>query len=96
MATRNRTPLYRKYRDALRNVRVTSPSSHHGGASSSGSGGGPVIELVNASLLHSNRSYTPLSTEDPSNSRFALVTDYLYVLARTLILVCASNFYSKC
>ncbi|CAA6667794.1 unnamed protein product [Spirodela intermedia] len=69
MATRNRTPLYRKYRDALRNVRVTSPSSHHhGGASSSGSGGGPVIELVNASLLHSNRSYTPLSTEDPSNS----------------------------
>uniref|UniRef100_A0A1D1YH92 Syntaxin-43 n=1 Tax=Anthurium amnicola TaxID=1678845 RepID=A0A1D1YH92_9ARAE len=75
MATRNRTPLYRKYRDALRNVRVPSPSSHHqGGASSSGSGGGPVIELVNASLLHPNRSYAPLSTEDPGISSNGALT----------------------
>ncbi|XP_078432744.1 syntaxin-43-like isoform X2 [Wolffia australiana] len=75
MATRNRTPLFRKYRDALRNVRVSSPTSHqHGDASSSSRGGGPVIELVNASLLHSNRPYTPLSTEDPSNSRRGAVT----------------------
>ncbi|XP_058076533.1 syntaxin-43-like isoform X2 [Magnolia sinica] len=68
MATRNRTPLFRKYRDALRNVRapVFSSSSHPS------SSGGPVIELVSASLLHPNRSYAPLSTEDPGNSRGAL------------------------
>ncbi|KAK4491356.1 hypothetical protein RD792_002093 [Penstemon davidsonii] len=62
MATRNRTILYRKYRDALKSVRVT--------PSSSGSGGGPVIELSTTSLLNPNRSYTPLSTtEDPGTSR---------------------------
>ncbi|KAL3843523.1 hypothetical protein ACJIZ3_000926 [Penstemon smallii] len=61
MATRNRTILYRKYRDALKSVRVT--------PSSSGSGGGPVIELSTTSLLNPNRSYTPLSTtEDPGTS----------------------------
>ncbi|XP_072993926.1 tlg2p-like protein a [Typha latifolia] len=69
MATRNRTPLYRKYRDALRSVRVPSPS---GASSSSGGGGGPVIELVNASLLRSDRPYAPLSTEDPGGSRGAV------------------------
>ncbi|RZR72783.1 hypothetical protein BHM03_00017094 [Ensete ventricosum] len=71
MATRNRTPIYRKYRDALRNVRVPSPSSHSGPSTSSysGSGSGPVIELVNASLLRPDRSYAPLSTEDPGGSR---------------------------
>ncbi|XP_068661673.1 syntaxin-43-like isoform X2 [Aristolochia californica] len=63
MATRNRTPLYRKYRDALRHVRT--PAS----TSASSSSAGPVIEMVSASLLHQNRSYTPLSTEDPGNSR---------------------------
>ncbi|KAJ8477590.1 hypothetical protein OPV22_021317 [Ensete ventricosum] len=70
MATRNRTPIYRKYRDALRNVRVPSPSSHSGPSTSSysGSGSGPVIELVNASLLRPDRSYAPLSTEDPGGS----------------------------
>ncbi|CAL9197573.1 syntaxin-43-like [Musa acuminata AAA Group] len=71
MAMRNRTPIYRKYRDALRNVRVPSPSSHSGPSTSSsysGSGGGPVIELVNASLLRPDRSYAPLSTEDPGGS----------------------------
>ncbi|URD79312.1 Syntaxin [Musa troglodytarum] len=67
MATRNRTTIYRKYRDALRNVRVPSPSSHSG-PSTSYSGGGPVIELVSASLLRPDRSYTPLSTEDPGGS----------------------------
>ncbi|RVW39185.1 hypothetical protein CK203_078180 [Vitis vinifera] len=32
---------------------------------STSSGGGPVIELVSTSLLNPNRSYVPLSTEDP-------------------------------
>ncbi|XP_068659492.1 syntaxin-43-like isoform X1 [Aristolochia californica] len=68
MATRNRTPLYRKYRDALRHVRT--PTS----TSASSSSAGPVIEMVSASLLHSNRSYTPLSTEDPGNSSRGALT----------------------
>jgi syntaxin 16 len=65
MATRNRTPLYRKYRDALRHVRAPSgaPSSS-GGA---GGSGGPVIEM--SSLLRSDRNYAPLRTDDPSGSR---------------------------
>ncbi|RLM54658.1 syntaxin-43-like isoform X1 [Panicum miliaceum] len=69
MATRNRTPLYRKYRDALRHVR--SPA---GAPSSSGGGGrgGPVIEM--ASLLRSDRTYAPLSTDDPSASSRGAVT----------------------
>ncbi|KAJ3689501.1 hypothetical protein LUZ61_018665 [Rhynchospora tenuis] len=62
MATRNRTPLYRKYRDALRSVRVPTVSSSYanGGPSSS-------VEMASASLLK-NPSYAPLSTEDPTNS----------------------------
>ncbi|WOL04344.1 syntaxin-43-like [Canna indica] len=76
MATRNRTPLYRKYRDALRSVRApaaSSPPSRAGPSSSSSSSSsagraGPVIEMVSTSLLHPNRSYAPLSTEDPGNS----------------------------
>ncbi|KAL2469114.1 syntaxin [Forsythia ovata] len=62
MATRNRTILYKKYRDALKSVRVPS------GSSPSSSGGGPVIELSTTSLLNPNRSYAPLSTEDPGTS----------------------------
>ena len=57
MATRNRKPIYSKYRDALRHVR----------APAGGGGGGPVIEM--ASLLRSDRPYAPLSTDDPSASR---------------------------
>ncbi|CAN1784297.1 SYP43 [Linum perenne] len=57
MATRNRTVIFRKYRDALK----SSTSSSGGG------GGGPVIELVSTSLLNHKRSYAPLSTEDPGN-----------------------------
>ncbi|KAJ8499783.1 hypothetical protein OPV22_010335 [Ensete ventricosum] len=76
MTTRNRTPLYKKYRDALRSVRVpvASCSPSHAGPSSSASSsssagrGGPVIEMVSTSLLHPNRSYAPVSTEDPGNS----------------------------
>ncbi|XP_062233749.1 syntaxin-43-like [Phragmites australis] len=70
MATRNRTPLYRKYRDALRHVRspAGAPSSSGGG----GGGGGPVIEM--ASLLRSDRPYAPLSTDDPSASSRGAVT----------------------
>ncbi|KAJ6876660.1 hypothetical protein NC651_029610 [Populus alba x Populus x berolinensis] len=70
MATRNRTLIFRKYRDALKSVRVptsSSPStSSFGGVG--GGGGGPVIELASTSLLNPNRKYAPLSTEDPGNS----------------------------
>ncbi|KAM0934061.1 putative target SNARE coiled-coil domain, syntaxin domain, syntaxin/epimorphin [Dioscorea sansibarensis] len=70
MATRNRTPLYRKYRDALLSVRIPSvPSPSSYASTSSSSRNGPVIEMASTSLLRPNRSYTPLSTEDPSNSR---------------------------
>lgn len=55
MATRNRTLIFKKYRDALKSVRAPSSSS---------SGGG-VIEL---GLLKQNSNYAPLSTEDPGTS----------------------------
>lgn len=64
MAMRNRTLIFRRYRDALKSVRVPASSP----SPSTSSGGGPVIELVNTSLLNPNRSYSPLSTEDPGNS----------------------------
>ncbi|XP_031288052.1 syntaxin-42 isoform X2 [Pistacia vera] len=65
MATRNRTALYKKKRDALKSVRAPLSSSASGST-------GPVIEMVSGSFLRSNRSsYTPLSTEDPSPSRDA-------------------------
>lgn len=63
MATRNRTFLYKKYRDSLKTVRA--PSGFSPPASSSG---GPVIELATVSLIKPNRSYAPLSTEDPGTS----------------------------
>lgn len=68
MATRNRTLLFRKYRDALKSVRAPTSSSP------STSSGGPVIELANTSLLNPNRSYAPLSTEDPGNSSKGALT----------------------
>ncbi|THU54148.1 hypothetical protein C4D60_Mb10t21970 [Musa balbisiana] len=52
-------------RDAATEGREERPSTS---SSYSGSGGGPVIELVNASLLRPDRSYAPLSTEDPGGS----------------------------
>ncbi|GJY63434.1 syntaxin-43 isoform X1 [Tanacetum coccineum] len=58
MATRNRTLIFRKYRDALKSVRA--PSS---------SGGGGVIEL---GLLKQNTNYAPLSTEDPGTSSYTI------------------------
>ncbi|OMO63919.1 hypothetical protein CCACVL1_22183 [Corchorus capsularis] len=65
MASRNRTVLYKKHRDALKSVRAPLSSSAPGS-------GGPVIEMVNAPFLRSNSSsYTPLSTEEdpgPSSS----------------------------
>lgn len=73
MATRNRTLIYKRYRDALKTVRVptsTSPLQSSGKSSCSG----PVIELVNSSLLNPNRNYAPLSTEDPGNSSRGAVT----------------------
>ncbi|CAN1354976.1 SYP43 [Linum perenne] len=67
MATRNRTLAFRKYRDALKSVRIPTGSSSSS-ASTSSSAGGPVIEMVGSSLRKPNRSYAPLSTEDPGNS----------------------------
>lgn len=74
MASRNRTLLYRKYRDALKSVRVPVSSSLSSSTPSTSSGGGPVIELVSTSLLNPNRSYVPLSTEDPGNSSKGALT----------------------
>ncbi|CAN1354971.1 SYP43 [Linum perenne] len=68
MATRNRTLAFRKYRDALKSVRIPTGSSSSSSASQPLSGGGPVIEMVGSSLRKPNRSYAPLSTEDPGNS----------------------------
>ncbi|ERN16822.1 hypothetical protein AMTRI_Chr02g221560 [Amborella trichopoda] len=64
MATRNRTVQYKKHRDALRPIRVSSPTSS----------GALVIELENASLWNQNRSYAPLSTDDPGNSSRGALT----------------------
>ncbi|XP_048324398.2 tlg2p-like protein a isoform X2 [Ziziphus jujuba] len=75
MATRNRTLIYKKYRDALKSVRVPSSSSPSSSSPSTSSGAsGPVIELVSTSLLNPNRSYAPLSTEDPGNSSKGALT----------------------
>ncbi|WJX79818.1 Syntaxin-43 [Trifolium repens] len=64
MATRNRTLEFRKHRDTVKSLRTPLSSS------ASASSGGPVIEMVNTSLLRSNNrsSYTPLSTQDPGPS----------------------------
>ncbi|XP_021663593.2 syntaxin-42 isoform X2 [Hevea brasiliensis] len=62
MATRNRTIQHKKHRDAVKSVRDPLSSSVSGL-------GGPVIEMVNTSILRSNHaSYAPLSTEDPGPS----------------------------
>ncbi|KAM1724188.1 hypothetical protein ACFX13_022711 [Malus domestica] len=71
MATKNRTLVFRKYRDALKSVRA--PTSSYASPSTS-SGGGPIIELVSTSLLNPNRNYAPLSTEDPGNSSRGALT----------------------
>ena len=85
MASRNRTLIFRKYRDALRSVRVPTGSSPASASPSTSSGtGGPVIELVSSSLLHPNRSYAPLSTEDPGNSRSISV--YIHVCDCMLVI----------
>ncbi|KAL4580591.1 hypothetical protein LXL04_016791 [Taraxacum kok-saghyz] len=68
MATRNRTFLFKKYRDALKTVRA--PSS----LASSSSRSGAVIEMANAGLLKQNSSYAPLSTEDPGTSSTGALT----------------------
>ncbi|PIA53574.1 hypothetical protein AQUCO_00900271v1 [Aquilegia coerulea] len=77
MAMRNRTAMYRKYRDALRSVRVPTISSSSSPLSSSSPSsssaiGGPVIEMT--SIFPQNRSYVPLSTEDPGSSSGGAVT----------------------
>ncbi|KAI3774406.1 hypothetical protein L1987_48961 [Smallanthus sonchifolius] len=68
MATRNRTFVFRRYRDALKSVRVPSGRSH---VVPSSSGGGPVIEMT---VLKQNRSYVPLSTDDPGTSNVGAPT----------------------
>jgi syntaxin 16 len=89
MATRNRTLLFRKYRDALKSVRAPSASS----PSSKSSAGGPVIELVSTSLLNQNRSYAPLSTEDPGNSRYTFIDlTHFYTFIDVIIV----DQFSKC
>ncbi|GAB4855627.1 Syntaxin-43 [Ancistrocladus abbreviatus] len=70
MATRNRTILFRKYRDALKSVRVPTSSL----SSTTSSSAHKSIELVGTSLLHPNNRYTPLSTEDPGSSSRGAVT----------------------
>ncbi|GAB2287291.1 Tlg2p-like protein a [Dionaea muscipula] len=62
MATRNRTILFKKYRDALKKVHV--PSSSLPSFSTAQNS----IELVSSSVLHPNNRYYPLSTEDPGGS----------------------------
>ncbi|VVB15222.1 unnamed protein product [Arabis nemorensis] len=76
MATRNRTLLFRKYRNSLRSVRAPLASSSLEMASLTGtrSGVGPVIEMASTSLLNPNRSYAPVSTEDPGNSSKGALT----------------------
>ncbi|VVA96600.1 unnamed protein product [Arabis nemorensis] len=75
MATRNRTLLFRKYRNSLRSVRAPLSSSSSStvtemnSLTGAKSGIGPVIEMASTSLLNPNRTYTPVSTEDPGNSR---------------------------
>ncbi|KAL1212779.1 Tlg2p-like protein a [Cardamine amara subsp. amara] len=71
MATRNRTLLFRKYRNSLRSVRAPLSSSSLTGTQS---GVGPVIEMASSSLLNPNRSYAPISTEDPGNSSKGAIT----------------------
>ncbi|KAG2694691.1 hypothetical protein I3843_08G152700 [Carya illinoinensis] len=72
MASRNRTIIFRRYRDALKSVRA--PASSSPASSLTTSAGGPVIELVSTSLINPNRSYAPLSTEDPGNSSKGALT----------------------
>jgi len=85
MATRNRTLLFRKHRDALKSVRIPSFSSPQ--STSSRGGGGPVIELVSTSLLNPNRSYAPLSTDDPGNSRCASHRSYDLTFPSILVVI---------
>ncbi|XP_010455067.1 PREDICTED: syntaxin-41 isoform X1 [Camelina sativa] len=72
MATRNRTLLFRKYRNSLRSVRA--PLSSSSSLTGTRSGVGPVIEMASTSLMNPNRSYAPVSTEDPGNSSKGAIT----------------------
>ncbi|XP_010493953.1 PREDICTED: syntaxin-41 [Camelina sativa] len=72
MATRNRTLLFRKYRNSLRSVRA--PLSSSSSLTGTRSGVGPVIEMASTSLMNPNRSYAPVSTDDPGNSSKGAIT----------------------
>ncbi|XP_010421557.1 PREDICTED: syntaxin-41-like isoform X1 [Camelina sativa] len=72
MATTSRTLLFRKYRNSLRSVRA--PLSSSSSLTGTRSGVGPVIEMSSTSLMNPNRSYAPVSTEDPGNSSKGAIT----------------------
>ncbi|KAL6968575.1 hypothetical protein U1Q18_034377 [Sarracenia purpurea var. burkii] len=59
--------VFRKYRHTLNSNHLPEMSSSS--SYSNTTFGGPVIEMATASFLHTNRSYAPLSTEDPGPSR---------------------------
>lgn len=71
MTSRNRTILFKKYRDALKSVHASTSDGVSAATTSSRQG----IELAATSLLHptTRRSYAPLSTEDPASSSKAAV-----------------------
>lgn len=70
MATRNRTALFKKYRDALRDVKKPSSSSEASTSTSGYGGKGPVIQLSTAPFLQQHaHNYTPLSTDDADTNR---------------------------
>lgn len=90
MAARNRTLVFKRYRDALKTVRIPTISSVSS-SSGSGSGTGPVIELVGSSLLQNKRRYTPLSSDDPGNSRYG-VLDFGFISLDLVIRSFVLNF----
>ena len=70
MATRNRTAVFRKYRDALRQVRISSDqSSLSTSTAGMASSSGPVIELATAPFVNQKGGYTIVSGVDMDNPR---------------------------
>ncbi|KAF3527625.1 hypothetical protein F2Q69_00039154 [Brassica cretica] len=88
MATRNRTLLFRKYRNSLRSVRAPMTEAKPGV--------GPVIEMASASLLHPKRSYAPVSTEDPGSSSKLLIKQKNWYHTQQQWFPCASGSNHPC
>jgi hypothetical protein len=52
-----------------------------------------VIELASTSLLNPNRKYTPLSTEDPGNSRYKIHIHFrTYIIEICLVFLLLINY----